>query len=446
MSASNLEAATKFQLEGNLVEAESLYRKVLEVEPEHEVARHNLGIVLLASGKLEEGLKLIEPIIRQRPDDGSMHGSIRTVATTLYSHHHWEAALPWLNRACLNAPDDAALHQMRERAAPRDYLVPEVFDPGANETLLRYSPRESDTYVYTIDIVGTCNLRCPSCPVGNYTAADRSTGFMPVGQFKDIIEKIKHESPASQPQIWLYNWGEPLLHPDIAEIIGVVKAAGFSVHLSSNLNTEHGIQKVAKAAPSELKISLSGFTDETYSFSHRRGNITLVKSNMYALRYYLDKYKSETRVWVGHHLYKHNYHELDEVASWCKALNFEHRPTQAFFQPLEKLVAIAEGETLVSDDPVLQQLLIHPKDNLANIKNHRSGRYDCELRFNQTVINHDGNVALCCSVYDQPNMLNMRFLEHSHDEIQASKYTHNFCKTCRSNGCDYSVAEVMDRK
>jgi hypothetical protein len=52
--------------------------------------------------------------------------------------------------------------------------------------------------VFWIDIVGTCNLRCPSCPVGNYREADfagavRRRGFMNFGYFREVLAKIERE-------------------------------------------------------------------------------------------------------------------------------------------------------------------------------------------------------------------------------------------------------------
>ncbi len=76
------------------------------------------------------------------------------------------------------------------------------------------------------------------------------------------------------------------------------------------------------------------------------------------------------------------------------------------------------------------------------IQQHRSGRFDCELRFNQTVINHDGSVALCCTVYDQENMLGIKFLEHDHAEIERRKYAHPYCATCFKAGMQYTRAEL----
>ena len=54
----------------------------------------------------------------------------------------------------------------------------------------------------------------------------------------------------------------------------------------------------------------------------------------------------------------------------------------------------------------------------------------------------DGSVALCCSVYDQAQMLGVSFLEQSHAQLEVRKYKHPFCRTCMKHSLDYSVAEL----
>ncbi len=200
---------------------------------------------------------------------------------------------------------------------------------------------------------------------------------------------------------------------------------------------------MAKANPTNLKVSLSGFTQETYGKTHAGGDLALVKANLYRLRHDLDKYKAATRVWVGHHLYRNNQHQLPEVAAVCRELGFEHHPIAAFFQPLERLIEVAEGKG--APHPILDELLEHPSSYVPRLKASRSGDYDCELRFNQTAINHDGTVALCCSVYDRENMLGAHFLEHDHAALEAMKYAHPFCRTCMAHGVAYVPAEVPPR-
>ena len=64
------------------------------------------------------------------------------------------------------------------------------------------------TFVYNIDIAGTCNLGCASCPVGNtplgsVSRGERPRGFMPFELFAQIVEKIARETPVERPVITL---------------------------------------------------------------------------------------------------------------------------------------------------------------------------------------------------------------------------------------------------
>ncbi len=438
--STRLQAAIAHHQAGRLAEAESAYGALLQAAPQDVAVRHNLGMVRLGLRNFLGAVALLEEAYVADPANPAWGDSCRIIAATLFEHRHWEHARPWLERMLERNPQDQQARNTLERIAPRDYLAPEIFDPLQQRVLRRNAPRESSTYLYAIDIVGTCNLRCPTCPVGNSDASDRPKGFMQPELFERILAKIRADAAVAQPEVWLFNWGEPLLHPRLPELIGMLRRVGLPAHLSTNLNVERGIAELAKAQPDSIKISLSGFTPETYSRTHARGDIGLVKANMYLLRHHLDKQRAATRVWVGHHLYKSNQAQAAAVRALCDELRFEHHPIAAFYQPIERLVDLLEGRS--QGAPVMDDLLEHPLVYLKRIKGQRSGDYDCELRFNQTVINHDGSVALCCSVYEQAQMLGVNFLDTSHAELEAHKYRHPFCKTCMGHSLEYSVSEL----
>lgn len=430
---------------GRLLQACQGYEAVLQRAPHSNEARHNLGMVLIGMGRLRPGEALVETARLADPHNPVMRETARNLGETLYRHGYWEQARPWLERALGDAgASDPVLRQILARIALPDYLAPEIYDPSAGEVLLRYAPREAETYVYTIDIVGTCNLRCPSCPVGNSPHSGRGKGFMPLALFQRILQKIGRETPVAEPQVWLYNWGEPLLHPELPAFVEAVRQAGFSSHLSSNLNVENGLKALIKANPDTLKISWSGFSQASYGVTHERGDVQLLKSNLYRLRSYLDRYRVGTRVWVGHHLYRNNLAEQQQVIDLCAELGFAYHPVQAFFQPLERVRDLLDGRVDETRHPVLQQLLVDPRDYVPNIRQRRDGQYDCELRFNQTVINHDGKVALCCGVYEPRNMLGVDFIDTPAECLEAMKYRHPFCTECRARGMDYSVTGLPE--
>lgn len=395
---------------------------------------------LLGIGQLEDGLQLAKGQLSLDLSPLTQTEALKIVGLVLQREGHPELARSWLEQAAGLAPHDKEVGDAIARCRPPAFLAPEKYAPAQGRTLKRHAPRESSNYVYTIDIVGTCNLRCPTCPVGNMPMGHRTRGFMALEMFESILGKIADECPDKNPNIWLFNWGEPLLHPQLPGFIEAANRLGMPTYLSSNLNIKRGIDALIATNPTDLKISLSGISDETYAQTHERGKIDVVIANMRKIRQSLDRHGVGTHVWVGHHIYRHNQHELESMAGLCRELGFGHHPIPAFFQPLEKLVQIAEGETL--QEPVLDLLIEHPADYINRFRDVRDERFDCELRFNQTIINHDGSVALCCSVYSSENQLGVQFLDLDHESLTERKYAHSFCETCYQHGLQYAPRKV----
>ena len=137
---------------------------------------------------------------------------------------------------------------------------------------------------YTVDILGSCNLKCPSC-THSIEETDVPKGSMTVDVFKSVFDKIIKDSPSTS-HISLYSWGEPLLHPYLDQIIDYVHQRNVAVALSSNLSIKFGtrIDKIIKSAPDYLKVSLSGFYPTAYDNTHQGGDINLVKDNLFLIR------------------------------------------------------------------------------------------------------------------------------------------------------------------
>ena len=66
---------------------------------------------------------------------------------------------------------------------------------------------------FYIDVFGFCNLRCPSCPVGNWSddPAVFHHGLMSKELLGAILDKAMRECRVRS--VGLFNWTEPLLHP-----------------------------------------------------------------------------------------------------------------------------------------------------------------------------------------------------------------------------------------
>ena len=129
-----------------------------------------------------------------------------------------------------------------------------------------------------IEIVGGCNLRCPSCSVGNFlleefVAEPRKKGLMSPELFQSIVRKLSQVS--DQKMIHLYNWGDTLLHKNLPEIIKIAHEAGFNVAVSTNFSMRIDLKPIVQAMEEKdvFAVSLSGATQEIYQKGHAGGRI-----------------------------------------------------------------------------------------------------------------------------------------------------------------------------
>jgi MoaA/NifB/PqqE/SkfB family radical SAM enzyme len=136
-------------------------------------------------------------------------------------------------------------------------------------------------------------------------------GLMGAGTLDRILEKAKRECAVSW--VCLFNWTEPLLHPNIAELIGVVKKHDVPLSLSSNLNVIRNPDEILASNPNFFRISLSGFTQPIYERGHREGDVETVKNNMVKLADAKIRTGSSTLVEVLYHKYNYNLHEIDPM-------------------------------------------------------------------------------------------------------------------------------------
>jgi MoaA/NifB/PqqE/SkfB family radical SAM enzyme len=325
-----------------------------------------------------------------------------------------------------------------------------VLPPIDTEVQLRLrtalQKRQTAEFYYLIDVVGTCNLTCPSCPVGNYTSVS-AKGLMPVDYFERVLDKAKAEHPGKKLFFDLYNWGEPALHPNLSKLIAAVKTRSFGCGISCNLNVFPDMRAVVKSQPDYIRISLSGYHNETYQQTHRKGDVNRVKANMYMLRHYIDLYKADIIVQVGYHVYRTNFpNDFLAMRRLCDELGFIFAPVIASLMPVEKAVTAVDGVVAEADKPVLDKMVLSMKEWAHSLAPYRKDHQDCQYRAVRTTINYDGSVPLCCATYEDAQIVARDFLEVPHDEIQKRKYAHEFCGTCMTRNLDMMYTAVPSPK
>lgn len=77
------------------------------------------------------------------------------------------------------------------------------------------------------EIVGKCNAKCTYCITGNGT---QSGGIVDLEKFKETIQTLFEKNIADQNTLfYLFNWGEPFLHPKFNEIISFLSQKKYKI-------------------------------------------------------------------------------------------------------------------------------------------------------------------------------------------------------------------------
>ena len=99
-----------------------------------------------------------------------------------------------------------------------------------------------------IEITNRCNLACDFCH-----GTKRPLGTMPPEDFRRIAEKLRGETS----YLYLHVLGEPLLHPQLKELLAIAGELGFRVCLVTNGTLLHKRREDLLAAKSLHKVSVS---------------------------------------------------------------------------------------------------------------------------------------------------------------------------------------------
>lgn len=314
--------------------------------------------------------------------------------------------------------------------------IHDLFGGGTRLKVFEYG--SPNTPSYTIDIMGACNLKCGSCP---HSIPDHGVpkGSMSFDTFGKILSKAKTEQ-RELSHISLYSWGDPLLHPHLPKFIEASHNENLAVAVSSNLsiNLDDRLEAIVEAVPDYFKVSVSGFTQKIYEITHQGGDVRLVKSNLYKLRYLMDKTKKSFLVDINYHLYNNNAgEELLQFKNLARELGFVLSETYSLVMPLERVLNYLDGTPDFQTSRLNEDLLLVSIDEGIEASGGKNlGKRPCPYLTNQVNINADLSVPLCCLTFERSSetIVSRNYLDSTFEEILDAKYTMRLCERCQSEG------------
>jgi MoaA/NifB/PqqE/SkfB family radical SAM enzyme len=297
---------------------------------------------------------------------------------------------------------------------------------------------------YQIDISGSCNLHCISCPRGNFSE-HRKPGFMKPEVYEKLISKILRDDPYTG-LISLYNWGEPLLNKDLPEIIGLTNQYGLLSAISSNLSLDTDFSEVIKAKPTWFRVSNSGW-GKNYEITHTGAKWSVFYDNLFKLRDWCHEFHPDMIIEVFFHIYKHNRDDYVLMKELCEDLGFTIRYRHAALAPLDNIEKIMDGKPVsleAEQTRSLQVLSVEEVLDLATAPEelNRPCYYEDHLW-----INWDLQVANCMEWYKPDlNLVDKDFLSATINELIDARNNNLFCKRCKQRGIHRVFCVYGDEK
>jgi len=237
-----------------------------------------------------------------------------------------------------------------------------------------------------VELTNYCNLQCPMCPTGKRTLL-RKPMAMPLGIFEKVVNQLKDHVLL----LSLWAWGEPLLHPELEDILKICYNKGMQIVISTNgqnLNKESVIHALLKYPPTYLIVALDGLTDESNSVYRVGAKLLPALEGVNELRH---RRKGEYPILhMRTIIMKQNEKELAEIRAFAKNNKFDS-------YSLRSLVQIASShEEFEKYIPESQEYRAYQYEDNKVIKNYKV----CKDLFMLPTVLANGDVVACCVDYD----------------------------------------------
>lgn len=255
---------------------------------------------------------------------------------------------------------------------------------------------ESFPVFLNIDATSICQLKCPLCPNGaGYEG--RSKGRMSLSNYKKLMD----EAGDYLIRVYLFNWGEPLLNPDVLEMVKIARDRLVQTVFSTNLNNLPSAKKLVGCSLDSLKISIDGATPEVYGQYRRGGNLETVLKNLKLISDEKKRQNSPLPYMTWQFLvFKYNIGEMDAATNLaretgCDAIQFIGGHSLMGLMPFSQVPElVARGKEYLIDRGS-EWSIYNEKDELKN------PAPICKWLWNQAAVNWNGSVSPCSGVFPE---------------------------------------------
>ncbi len=241
------------------------------------------------------------------------------------------------------------------------------------------------------EISGACNARCPFCVTG---AGRRPQGrFIAPELFARALDRLLERGLIeAQTEIFLFNWGEPFLHPDLEKILACLNSRRVHFSLSTNASLYREFSPAMISNLQELSFSLPGFSQASYDRIHGF-NFSTVKENIRRFADRLRQLDYGGRSQVFFHIYQFNLDEIAPARAFTRELGMEFFPYYAFIADYDRAKAYLQERLKVAELKELGENLLLA--DMADKVRRVPSTYRCP-QYEILVLDEEVNILTCC--------------------------------------------------
>lgn len=248
----------------------------------------------------------------------------------------------------------------------------------------------------SIEPTNLCNFKCTMCFHGNNEYAEEAKPLknMDMDCFRKAVSDIKElveESGEKIKIVKLYSLGEPLIHPEICEMIKEIKEAEIckEIEITSNgsLLTKEIAEKMVDYGLDILRISIySVYEEKNREITKSCVGVDTIRDNIMYLRKYRDE-KSAVKPVI--------------IAKMFESFGDENRDFMNMYEKIADRVGVDELYQLNSVEKdvfenIYQDKAKYAKENFKS-NNLYKERKVCRYPFTHVTVRNDGTVISCCS-------------------------------------------------
>lgn len=252
-------------------------------------------------------------------------------------------------------------------------------------------------YAIIIETGNTCNFDCPTCPTPRKTIlARRPPEMMSLEKFKKIIDNIKDYTHI----VYVYNSNEPLLNPEIVEMIKYASENNLHTMISTNcsLLDEKISERLLNSGLGEIRFALDGLKKESFEQFRRGGDFETVKKNIENFcRLKKEMNKKRPIATLQFILNKLNQDEIPDIKKFAK----ENMIDKLYIKPFilseyaydkDKIKELSEK--FLADKNIYDEEIVYKKDD-QGIKPKTEYQTCPDVKRVFTVL-ADGRAVMCC--------------------------------------------------